>query len=97
MVPISHFERILKSARPGVGIPGGTGGFVFLTLAKGFGAAGEFLVVPDLSSLRICPYARNAASVFGWLEEKDARQGPDGQVTYKTNACLRGKVRDVVE
>jgi glutamine synthetase len=35
--------------------------------------------------------------VFGWLEEKDARQGPDGEVTYKTHACLRGKVRDIVE
>jgi hypothetical protein len=96
MVPISHFERILKSARPGVGIPGGTGGFVYLTLAEGFGAAGEYLVVPDMSSLRLCPYARNAASVFGWLEEKDARQGPDGQVTYKTHACLRGKVKDLM-
>ncbi|XP_006458139.1 hypothetical protein AGABI2DRAFT_190495 [Agaricus bisporus var. bisporus H97] len=96
MIPISHFEKILQSARPGVGIPRGTGGFVYLVLSEGFGAAGEYLLVPDMSSLRICPYAANTASVFVWLEEKDAVQGPNGQMTVKTDACLRGKVRDIM-
>ncbi|EKM82695.1 hypothetical protein AGABI1DRAFT_111276 [Agaricus bisporus var. burnettii JB137-S8] len=96
MVPISHFEKMLQSARPGIGIPKVTGGFVYLVTAEGYGAAGEYLYVPDMSSLRLCPYAPGTASIFGWLEEKDAYKGPDGQMTAKTLVCPRAKVRDLV-
>lgn len=87
---------MLQSARPGIGIPKVTGGFVYLVTAEGYGAAGEYLYVPDMSSLRLCPYAPGTASVFGWLEEKDAYKGPDGQMTAKTLVCPRAKVRDLV-
>jgi hypothetical protein len=96
MVPISHFEKVMQSARPGFGISKVTGGAVYLLFADGYGAAGEYLYVPDMSSLRLCPYAPGTAIVFGWLQEKDAYQGPDGQMTVETSACMRGKLRDLV-
>lgn len=86
----------MQSARPGIGVPKVTGGFVYLSSAEGYGSAGEYLYVPDMSSMKLCPYAPGTASVLGWLEEKDPYQGPDGQMTVRTAVCPRTKLRDLV-
>lgn len=97
VLPISYFEKLLKSSRPGIGVPKVTGGFVYLFAAEGFGSVGEYLLVPDLSSLKIAPYAPGHASVMGWFEEKDPFVGPDGQLSVKVPMCPRSTLRDVVE
>lgn len=97
VLPISYFEKLLKSSRPGIGVPKVTGGFVYLFAAEGYGSVGEYLLVPDLSSLKITPYAPGHASVMGWFEEKDPFVGPDGQLSVKVPMCPRSTLRDVVE
>lgn len=42
----------------------------FLTLALGFSSNGEYLLVPDLTSLRVAPYAQHHAVVMCYLQEK---------------------------
>ncbi|KAF5358289.1 hypothetical protein D9756_001587 [Leucocoprinus leucothites] len=97
ILPISYFEKLLKSSRPGIGVPKVTGGFVFLSAAEGYGSAGEYLLVPDLSSLKITSYAPGHASVMGWFEEKDPFVGPDGQLSVKVPMCPRSTLRDLVQ
>lgn len=70
LIPLPYFRRLLESERPGTGVVKCTLGLVFLSLAPGFGSSGEYLLVPDLSSLRICPYAPGHASVMAYLQEK---------------------------
>ncbi len=96
VTPISHFERVMRSTRPGFGIPGCLQGHVLSMLAEGYGATGEYLYVPDLATMRICPYAPVHASVLGWFEEQDPYLGADGKLTVTNVACARSKLRDIV-
>ncbi|KXN82102.1 Protein fluG [Leucoagaricus sp. SymC.cos] len=97
VLPISYFEKLMKSSRPGIGVPKVTGGFVYLFAAEGYGSAGEYLLVPDLASLKKCPYAPGHASIMGWFEEKDPFVGPDGQLSVKVPMCPRSKLRELVD
>jgi hypothetical protein len=86
----------MQFPRPGICIPQVLGGFVFVFCAEGFGSVGEYLYVPDMSSVRICPYIPATASVFGWLEQKEPYRTPDGKITTETDICLRSKLRNLV-
>ncbi|KAI6006857.1 hypothetical protein EDD15DRAFT_5395 [Pisolithus albus] len=70
VLPISHFYKLLRSSRPGVTIVKVVLGLVFLTMAEGFGATGEYLLVLDLATVRVCGYAPGHAAVFGYFQEK---------------------------
>lgn len=70
LTPTLHFQKMLTSQRPGTGVGKCTLGLIFLTLAPGFSSNGEYLLVPDLTSLRIAPYARHHAVVMCYLQEK---------------------------
>ena len=75
ILTISHFNKLLQSSRPGVNVTKAVLGLVFLSLTEGFSAAGEYLLVIDRSSLRLCGYAPGNASVFGFFQEKQAIAG----------------------
>ena len=72
VLPTSYFRKLLSDphSRAGVGLVKAVLGIVGLNIAPGFGAVGEFLYVPDLSSWRVCTYAPGHASVMGWFQEK---------------------------
>lgn len=71
VLPIAYFAKLLQSSgRPAVSLTKATLGLVFLSLAPGFGANGEYSYVVDLDSLRTSSYAPGHASVMGWFQEK---------------------------
>jgi hypothetical protein len=57
--------------------------------AEGFSACGEYLYVPDLSTLRLCPYASNEAVVLGWFHEKTPYPGSDNKLSVEVPLCPR--------
>lgn len=97
VLPISHFEKILDNPRPGITILKAILGVAFLQLAEGFIPSGEYLLVPDLSTLRILPYKPGHASVLGWFQEKVPISGPDRVLTTKADFCPRTVLRNVLE
>ncbi|KAJ2971495.1 hypothetical protein NUW54_g12495 [Trametes sanguinea] len=72
VLPAGYFRKLFSnpSSRPGIAIGKIVLGLVGLQTAPGFGAVGEYLYVPDLSSWRVCTYAPGHASVMGWFQEK---------------------------
>ncbi|KAI6112161.1 hypothetical protein EDD16DRAFT_1865969 [Pisolithus croceorrhizus] len=66
----SHFYKLLRASRPGVTVAKVVLGIVFLTMVEGFSPAGEYVLVIDLASVRVCGYAPGHAAVFGYFQEK---------------------------
>jgi glutamine synthetase len=97
VIPLSYFAKILESPRPSISITKCVFGLVFITLAPGFSALGEYLYVPDMNTLRLCPYADGHASVMGWFEEKVPVKGPDGIPSVTVPLCPRTTLKRVVE
>ncbi|KIL59817.1 hypothetical protein M378DRAFT_168822 [Amanita muscaria Koide BX008] len=97
VVPISYFEKLLKSSRPGVGVVKACLGLVYLNMAQGFTPIGEYLYVPDLKTLKICPYAPGHASVMGRFEEKTPTPGPDGNLSTLVDLCPRTLLDRIVK
>ncbi|KAF8070058.1 hypothetical protein FPV67DRAFT_999376 [Lyophyllum atratum] len=96
VIPLSYFLKLLKSSRPGVGVAKVALGLVYLMTAPGFAPAGEYLYVPDLSTIRICPYSVGEASVMGWFEEKTPYPGADNKLTVDVPLCPRATLRRVL-
>lgn len=94
VISIEYFDEMLKSQRPSVSIAKCVFGLVFISLAPGFSALGEYLYVPDMNTLRLCPYAPGHASVMGYFEEKDPI-GPNS--TFTVPICPRTMLKRVVE
>ena len=82
VLSLSYFERLLEtsSGRPGVSVVGCVMGLVGLRIASGFSAAGGYLYVADLSSMRLCPYAHGHAMLFGWFQ--NLQPGPEQPLEY---------------
>ena len=82
VLSINYFERLLETAtgRPGVSVVGCVLGIVGLKIANGFSAAGGYLYVADLSSLRLYPYAPGHAILFGWFQNHQV--GPEQPLEY---------------
>ncbi|KAF8908595.1 hypothetical protein CPB84DRAFT_1703615 [Gymnopilus junonius] len=91
-----YFEKLLKTSRPGTSLTKASLGLVFVNIAEGFNATGEYLYAIDMSTLRICPYAPGHASVMGWFEEKEPIVGL-GHRSIEVDLCPRTILRRVVE
>ncbi|KAF8637221.1 hypothetical protein AX17_002972 [Amanita inopinata Kibby_2008] len=96
IVPLAYFEKLLQTNRPGVGVAKAALGLVFLHTAPGFCSMGEYLHVPDMSTLKVCPYAPGHASVMGWFQEKSPLEGPDGTLSIDVDICPRTVLNRVV-
>lgn len=106
IIPIGHFKKLVteSSAEAGSKINPNGGimltksafGLVYIALAPGFGSAGEYLYVPDLTSARLLPFAPGHASVMGWFQEKEAMGGKDGNELFKTPLCPRTLLQNIV-
>jgi hypothetical protein len=97
VIPVSYFLKLLQSPRPGVGVAKAALGLVYLMTASGFSAVGEYLYVPDMASLKYCPYAPDEASVMGWFQEKSPVPGVDLRLSVEVNLCPRGILKSIVE
>ncbi|KAG5643453.1 hypothetical protein DXG03_000926 [Asterophora parasitica] len=71
-------------------------GLVNLIVAPGFQPSGEYLYVPDLSTIRLCPYSPGEVSLFGWFQEKTPYPGADNQLTVEVTLCPRATLRRIV-
>ncbi|KAJ2935070.1 hypothetical protein H1R20_g2074, partial [Candolleomyces eurysporus] len=87
ILPLAYLDKILKSERPAIHLTKATLGLVFLSIADGFGATGEFAYVCDLNSIKICTYAPGHASIMGWFQEKYPPPGPNP--SYDISLCPR--------
>lgn len=98
IIPIGAFHKLMSASRPGIGVTKAAFGLVGASLAPGFSGTGEYLYVPDLSSLRRCGYASGHMSMMGWFEEKlPSGESAGRKDTLKVPLCPRGLLRDVVK
>lgn len=97
VIPLSYFIKMLRSPRPSIAIAKVAFGLVSLSIAPAFSAMGEYLLIPDLSSLKISSYDEGHATVLGWFEEKAPVLGPDGESSVKVDLCPRTMLQRVVE
>ncbi|KAG6845088.1 hypothetical protein H0H87_000993 [Tephrocybe sp. NHM501043] len=65
--------------------------------APGFAPTGEYLYVPDLSTIRICPYSPGEVVVLGWFHEKTPYPGIDNKLTLNVSLCPRATLQRVVK
>ncbi|KAG6330158.1 hypothetical protein ID866_8930 [Astraeus odoratus] len=91
VLTLSHFRKLRQAARPGVTITKAVFGLVFLNMAEGFGPVGEYVLVMDLSSLRLCGYAPGHAAVFGYFQEKTPIGG-----RLEVPLCPRTNLRRII-
>ncbi|KAG5636329.1 hypothetical protein H0H81_008413 [Sphagnurus paluster] len=97
VIPLSYFTKLLESSRPGVGVAKVCLGLVYLMSAQGFAPAGEYLYVPDLSTIRLCPYAPGEVSIMGWFQEKTPYPGVDNKLTTDVALCPRATLKRVLK
>ena len=97
IMPVGYFKKLLAGNRPGIAVAKATLGIVYLSLAFGFTSMGEYLITPDLSTIRPCPYEPGHASLIGWYEEKAGITDPQGQPITQVDVCPRGMLRRIVE
>ncbi|TFY82140.1 hypothetical protein EWM64_g1875 [Hericium alpestre] len=98
VIPLDAFFKLLQSPRPGIGLTKAALGIVGLVMTPGFTAAGEYLYIPDMASMRTCHgYAPGHVSVMGWFEEKVPRKDENGGMTFKAPLCPRGLLKKTVD
>jgi len=98
IIPLAAFRDLTLASRPGIGVTKAALGLVGTSLAPGFSGTGEYLYVPDPSSLRQCGYAARHMSLMGWFEEKLPTEESAGREdALKVPLCPRGLLRDVVK
>jgi len=98
IIPLTAFRDLMLASRPGIGVTKAAFGLVGASLASGFSGTGEYLYVPDLSSLRPCGYASGHMSLMGWFEEKvPSGESAGREDALKVPLCPRGLLRDVVK
>ena len=88
------------NAHPGITITKATMGLVYLTMAEGFSATGEYVYVPDLKAARLLSYAPGHANVFGWFQEKQVEADAvkvDGQDLFEVPLCPRTILKRIVQ
>ncbi|KAI6098627.1 hypothetical protein EDD17DRAFT_1800955 [Pisolithus thermaeus] len=88
----SHFYKLLRASRPSITIAKVVLGIVFLTMVEWFSAAGEYVLVMDLASVRVCGYAPGHAAVFGYFQEKYPISG-----RLDVPLCPRTNLRRIVK
>ena len=96
-MPLIYFKKLLEGKRPGIAVAKVSLGIVYLKVASGFAPMGEYLITPDLSTIRPCPYEPGHASLLGWFEEKAGAVDSQGQPVVQVDLCPRGMLRRIVE
>ncbi|KAF8500317.1 glutamine synthetase/guanido kinase [Russula emetica] len=98
IIPLAAFHRLMSASRPGIGVTKAAFGLVGASLAPGFSGTGEYLYVPDLSSLRLLyGHYSGHVSLMGWFEEKlPSGESAGREDALKVPLCPRGLLRDVV-
>ena len=97
ILPFRAFAELLGASRPGITLVEAVFGLIGVSTAPGFSATGEYLLTPDLSSLRLCGYAPGHASLMGWFEQKSLTQKQVGKDALGVPLCPRGLLRGVVK
>lgn len=92
VIPLAAFRSLLACPRPGVGVVTTVFGLVEVSMAEGFTAIGEYLIVPDMSTLSICHYAPGHASVMGLFQYK---QRPNPTASLDLPICPRGMLKRI--
>ena len=82
VLSLGYFEELLEASggRPGLSLGGCVLGSVGMTIVKGFSAAGGYLLVADMSSMRLCSFAPGHAMLFGWFQ--NLQPGPEQPLEY---------------
>ncbi|KDQ20092.1 hypothetical protein BOTBODRAFT_125649 [Botryobasidium botryosum FD-172 SS1] len=96
ILPLKHFEKLVASARGGFTVTVAIMGAVFLTVAEGVTVVGEYVWKPDLSTLRLAPYADGHATVLGNFTRETANSAGQRE-SHEIDLCPRGILRRVVE
>jgi hypothetical protein len=96
-MPLSYFKKLLEGNRPGIAVAKVALGIVYLSVASGFAPMEEYLITPDLSTIRPCPYEPGHASIVGWIEEKAGVFDSQGKPVVQVDLCPRGILRRIVE
>lgn len=97
IVPISYYEKLLGSKRPGVSMVKCAFALIDVTPAPGFDGTGQHLYVIDTQSIKLCVYAEGHASVMGWLQEYSPVMRPNGHTSIDVQYCPRYVLRKVIE
>lgn len=99
IIPLAAFQKLMSASRPGIGVTKAAFGLVGTSLAPGFSGTGEYLYVPDLSSLRpLFDYAAGHMSLMGWFEEKlPSGESAGREDALKVPLCPRGLLRDIIK
>ncbi|KAL0568953.1 hypothetical protein V5O48_013021 [Marasmius crinis-equi] len=100
VLPLNYFKELMQANRPGVNIAKISLGLVYLMAPPttvSFSAVGEYICVPDLSTLRPLPFAPGHLGVLGYLEEKTPYPGTDGKLTVEVPLCARSLLKRIVE
>ncbi|KAG6828009.1 hypothetical protein H0H92_009701 [Tricholoma furcatifolium] len=97
VLPLPYFLKMLESSRPGVGVAKICLGLVYLMAAPGFSAAGEYLYVPDLSTIRLAPYAPGEVVILGWFHEKTPYPGVDNKLRLDVLLCPRTTLQRILK
>jgi len=97
VLPISSFQRLLSSSRPGITMTNCIFGMALAgnRVAPGFGPVGEYLYVVDLASIRLCPYAPGHASIMGWFQ--DMTPAPGRVLGMSVPMCPRSVLQRIIE
>ncbi|KAJ8595711.1 glutamine synthetase/guanido kinase [Rhizopogon salebrosus TDB-379] len=94
-VPLSSFQRLLTSSRPGVTVTQCVFGQAGIIVASGFSPVGEYLYVLDLTTIRLCSYAPGHASIVGWFQ--DTNPAPGRVLGTGVPMCPRSVLKRVID
>jgi hypothetical protein len=98
VIPIARLQRMLAtSAHAGITITKSCLGLIGEGLAPAFGPTGEYILIPDMETLRVASYADGHAFVMGTFEEKEPVKRTDGTETLEVDDCPRTALRRIVE
>lgn len=78
-------------------VSAGAFGVVYNQLADGFSCAGEYLLTPDIASLRTLPFEPNTVGLMGRFEEKALSSGPNGNMSFEVDLCPRTVLDQIVK
>ncbi|KAJ3775713.1 hypothetical protein FB446DRAFT_724347 [Lentinula raphanica] len=96
VIPKSTFLELMeKSNRPGVNIAKVALGLVDLVIAEGFQPIGEYLYVPDLSSLRIL-YGVGTSPIYGILGKFEEKQPTSENKGVEVELCPRTTLARII-
>ncbi|KAG2008475.1 glutamine synthetase [Coprinopsis cinerea AmutBmut pab1-1] len=95
VIPMSSFDKLLRSERPAISISKAVLGLVGHDLAETFNGTGVWSYLLDLTSLKLCPYARRHASVMGWFHEASPSPARDLGISICPRTLLSNVVASI--